>query len=127
MNSLLQDLLGHQAWADAEHWRAIESYAPAREDKVIYDRLHHIHQVQRLFIWAIGERNAEFAFSNPEHFKTFEDLKAYARGSHAEIDRFLSDVTDGRLSDNVTFSWFKDPPLVISVGEALTQCAMHSQ
>jgi uncharacterized damage-inducible protein DinB len=127
MNSLLQDLLAHQAWADAEHWRAIELNAPAREDPAIHDRLHHIHQVQRLFIWAVGERKTEFAFSKPEDFKTFDDLKLYARGSHSEIDRFVSYVTDARLSDNVTFSWFKDPPLVISVSKALTQCAMHSQ
>jgi len=98
-----------------------------REDQAIHDRLHHIHQVQRLFIWAVGERKTEFAFSKPEDFKTFDDLNRYARGSHSEIDRFVSYVTDARLSDNVTFSWFKDPPLVISVSEALTQCAMHSQ
>jgi hypothetical protein len=64
MNPLLEDLLDHQAWADAEHWRALELYAPAREDRAIHDRLHHIHQVQRLFIWAVGERQTEFAFSN---------------------------------------------------------------
>ena len=98
-----------------------------REDQAIHDRLHHIHQVQRLFIWAVGDRKSEFAFSKPEDFKTFDDLNRYARGSHSEIDRFVSYVTDARLSDNVTFSWFKDPPLVISVSEALTQCAMHSQ
>jgi hypothetical protein len=85
MNPLLEDLLDHQAWADAEHWRAIELSAPGREDQAIHDRLHHIHQVQRLFIWAVGERQSEFAFSKPEDFKTFDDLKAYARGSHSEI------------------------------------------
>ena len=81
MNSLLLDLLAHQTWADAEQ--------PVREDQAIHDRLHHIHQVQRLFIWAVGERKIEFAFNKPEDFKTSDDLKAYARGSHFEIDRFL--------------------------------------
>src|SRR5215831_4289877 len=83
MNSLLQDLLAHQAWADAEHWSEIELHGPAREDQAIQDRLHHIHQLQRLFIWAVGERKTEFAFSKPEHFKTFDDLNRYARGSHS--------------------------------------------
>jgi uncharacterized damage-inducible protein DinB len=127
MNSLLQDLLSHQAWADAEHWRAIEVCPPAREDQAIHDRLHHIHLVQRLFIWAVDERTTEFEVSKPEDFKTFDDLKAFARESYSDIDRFLSGLTDATLSRSVTFSWFKDPPLVISVGEALTQCAMHSQ
>jgi len=60
MNSLLEDLLAQESWADAEHWRALELHAPAREDLAIQGRLHH-------------------------------------------------------MSDNVTFSWFKDPPLVVFV------------
>ena len=127
MNSLLQDLYGHQAWADAEHWRAIDVHPVAREDQAIRGRLHHIHLVQRFFIWAVGDRRTEFAFSKPEDFETFDNLKAFARESHSDIDRFLSGVTDAQLSETVTFSWFKDPPLAITVTEALTQCAMHSQ
>ncbi len=127
MNTLLRDLYEHQAWADAEHWRAIEKHPPAREDAAIRRRLHHLHLVQRLFIWAVGDRATEFAFSQPEDFETFNDLKAFARESHALVDQFLSSVTDSRLSESVTFSWFKDPPLTITVTEALTQCAMHSQ
>ena len=57
-----------------------------------------------------------------------EDGCGSRRGeSHARVDQFLSSVTDSRLSESVTFSWFKDPPLTITVTEALTQCAMHSQ
>ena len=127
MNTLLRDLCEHQAWADAEHWRAIETHSPAREDAAIRNRLHHLHLVQRLFIWAVGERATEFPFSKPEDFATFNDLKAFARESHARVEQFLAHVTDSRLSESVTFSWFKDPPLTITVTEALTQCAMHSQ
>jgi hypothetical protein len=54
MNTLLRDLYEHQARADAEHWRAIEKHPPAREDAAIRNRLHHLHLVQRLFIWAVG-------------------------------------------------------------------------
>ena len=56
MDPLLRDLIDHQLWADTEHWRAIREAAAAREDKAIRDRLHHIHQVQRFFIWAVGGR-----------------------------------------------------------------------
>ena len=127
MTGLLQDLYGHQAWADAEHWRAIETHAPARDDEAIRRRLHHLHFVQRAFMWAVGDRATPFAFSKPEDFTTFGDLKAFARESHASIDRLLSGLTESRLAEQVSMPWFKDPPLTITVGEAMVQCAMHSQ
>src|SRR5713101_6905667 len=127
MNRVLQDLYGHQAWADAEHWRAMAAHAPAREDQALHHRLHHLHLVQRSFIWAVGDRTATFAFSKADDFKTFDDLKAFARDSHAIINQFVEGVTDTQLAQNVSIPWFKDPPLTITVGEALTQCAMHSQ
>jgi uncharacterized damage-inducible protein DinB len=127
MNPLLQDLFGHQEWADAEHWRAIAANPAARDDQAIRNRLHHIHLVQRGFTWAVGERTTGFTFSTPDDFDTFDDLRAFARASHANIDQLLSGITDPRLNESVTIEWFKDPPLTISVAEALTQCAMHSQ
>lgn len=127
MDSLLRDLYGHQAWADAEHWRAFEACPPARDDQAIRARLHHLHQVQRAFTWAVGDRKTEFAFSKPEDFKSFDGLKAFARETHANLDRFLSQLADARLTEEVSIPWFKDPPLTLTVSQALTQCVMHSQ
>ena len=127
MSSILQDLFRHQAWSDAEHWRAIEAHTPARDDEVIRRRLHHIHLVQRLFIWAVDERNTEFSFGKPEDFKTFQELRSFAQGSHRLIDEYVTGLNEIRLAKPVTFSLFKDPPLTISVSEALTQSVMHSQ
>jgi len=127
MDSLLHDLYDHQAWADAEHWRAIEAHAPAREDRAIHDRLHHLHLVQRSFMWAVGDRAAPFAFSAPADFKTLTELKAFAREAHAMMNGLLTRVTDARLAEPVDILWFRNPPLTISVREALAQCAMHSQ
>lgn len=126
-NPLLRDLYGHQAWADAEHWRAIGAHQPARDDSVIRNRLHHIHFVQHAFLWTVGDRATTFAMTKPDNFQSFEDLKAYARAFHEEVRRFLDGVSDARLAEPVTIAWFKDPPLTIRVAEALTQCAMHSQ
>src|SRR5436190_23453208 len=33
MKTLLVDLARHQSWADAEHWRALEAYRPAIEER----------------------------------------------------------------------------------------------
>jgi uncharacterized damage-inducible protein DinB len=126
MESMLRDLFGHQAWADAEHWRAIAAHPPARDDRAIRERLHHIHQVQRGLLWAVGDRAETFQFSKAEDFRSFEALHAYARDYDAGIRGFLDSVSDARLAEPVAIPWFKDPPLTIAVAEALTQCAMHS-
>ncbi len=125
-HTLLHELFGHQAWADAEHWRVIDGFGPAREDHALRTRLHHLHQVQRTFMWAVGDRLEPFTVTSPDSLATIDDLRAFARGSHAEMDRVLSQMTGDRLSDRVTMPWF-DPPLVIAAGEVLLQTAMHSQ
>src|SRR5947209_970304 len=82
MNPLLRDFYGHQVWADAEHWRAIEAHPPAAADKATRDRLHHIHLVQRAFRWIVGDRQSTFTITKPEDFAMAADLKAYAREYH---------------------------------------------
>jgi uncharacterized damage-inducible protein DinB len=127
VSSLLRDLIDHQAWADAESWNAIEAHPPAREHGAIRHRLHHLHLVQQFFTWAVGERAAEFSLSTPEDFSTFEDLKMFARRSHSGVSQFMVGVTDVRLAERISIPWFRDPPLALTVSEALMQCAMHSQ
>ena len=126
MNSILQDMYGHLAWADAEQWRAIGNHEVARGDTTIHQRLHHIHLVQRGFMWIIGDRSSEFVFSKPEDFD-FDKLKEFAVETHALIHSSISHLNEARLQENIHVPWFPDPPLTISITEALTQCAMHSQ
>jgi len=126
VDALVRELYGHQAWADAEHWRSLEAHPPALADKAILDRLHHIHIVQRAFRWIVGDRRSPFEFTRPEDFADPHALKAYARAYHDEIAAFLDGVSDARLDESIEVPWFKDPPLVLSVRRALTQAAMHS-
>jgi uncharacterized damage-inducible protein DinB len=127
VNPLLRDLLDHQVWADVELWNAVEAHAPAHDDRILRERLHHIHIVQRAFVWAAGDRSVEFSFSKPEDFATVDALREYARGSHEEIARRVRSLSDARLAESIAIPWFKDPPLTLTVTEALTQMAMHSQ
>lgn len=126
MNPLLRDFYGHQAWADAEHWKAIGAWPPARDDDAIRKRLHHIHLVQRTFLWAAGDQKREITFTAPEDFSSFDELKAYARGYHDVVKPFMNTVSAARLTEPLSIPWFKNPPLTITVEEALTQGAMHS-
>jgi uncharacterized damage-inducible protein DinB len=125
-NEWLRDLYAHQAWADAEHWNAIGAHPGAREDGAIRQRLHHIHFVQHAFLWTVGARDRPFSVTQPDDFASFDRLREYAREYHVQLP-VLRDLTDARLAESVSIVWFKDPPLTITVAEALTQCVMHSQ
>lgn len=127
MNPILRDLLDHQLWADAQYWTALVGHPPARDDKAIRDRLHHLHIVQRAFIWITGERVEPFEFSKPEDFASFEELRDYASGSHDAVIRRRDAISDRALTERITVPWFEDPPLQLTRAEALTQMAMHSQ
>jgi uncharacterized damage-inducible protein DinB len=117
-------MCGHQEWADAEHWRAFSALDAAREYAPLRERLHHIHQVQRMFVWAIGDRATQPVPTKAAEF-AFDALKAYARESHGQISRLLAGISHARLSENVSMPWFT-PPLEITVESALAQLAMHS-
>jgi uncharacterized damage-inducible protein DinB len=127
MFSLLRDMFDHQLWADAEHWRTMESSPAARDDETLRNRLHHIHLVQQSFMWTVGDRSTPFAMSNASDFPTFDALKSYARRVHDEIAQQFSMLTDDRLVEPVTIPWFTERALTISRAEALTQSVMHSQ
>jgi uncharacterized damage-inducible protein DinB len=126
MNPILRDMYDHQFWADAELWNAFAAHGAARDDKAIRDRLHHIHLVQRAFFWNVGGRSTPFAFSKADDFATFDDLRAFAIATHDAMRAGLATMTDARLAETVSIPWFQDPPLTLTVTEALTQCAMHS-
>jgi uncharacterized damage-inducible protein DinB len=126
MNPLLQDLYGHQEWADAAHWRAIGACEAAREDPAIRLLLLHIHVVQRYFMFACADGEGQPDVPAPEDFPTFAALKDYARASHRRVQAFVGALADARLEERVHIPWFKDPPLILAVREAMTQCAMHS-
>jgi uncharacterized damage-inducible protein DinB len=126
VNPILRDLLDHQFWADSQHWSAVAALPQAQEDRDIRARLHHIHLVQRMFIWAIGDRARTPAPTSVSDFPSFEALFGFARESHAALRATLERMTDVDFERPVTMPWFPAPPLTISTTEALTQMATHS-
>jgi uncharacterized damage-inducible protein DinB len=125
VDSYLNELYAHQAWADAEHWQAIEAHPAAIADRAIRERLLHIHLVQHGFLWVVGPRTSPFAFKKLEDFASTGEFKAYAQHYHAEMDQLLQSILAARLNEMIEVPWFQ-PPLKISVRHALTQAAMHS-
>ncbi len=125
MSDMLRDLFGHQAWADAVHWHALEKLPPALEDDAMRERLHHIYLVQRSFL-AIARGEAP-GLTKLSDFPTMAALRDDVRRYHDEARVLLPAISPARLADTVLIPWFKDPPCRITVCEALQQSVMHSQ
>jgi len=121
----LDELYAHQEWADAEHWRAFETYPAALADQAIRERLLHIHLVQHAFLWVTGARISEFAFKKLEDFPGMAELKGYGRRGHEELQALLKSAREEQMGEMIEVPWFK-PPARISRRHALTQAAMHS-
>ncbi len=124
MNDFLHDLYGHQAWADAEHWRVIEAHTEAHGDEKIRARLYHYQLTQNAFL--LIAKAEELVFPKLDEIPPMSILKRYARKYHKEAVAFVNSVSDDRLEEIVTIPWFKDPPIQITVAQGLTQAAMHS-
>src|SRR5215468_10588259 len=117
MHDWLNELYPHQAWADAEHWRAVGAVPAARDDRAIRSRLHHLHFVQHAFLWTVGDHAQPFKMTKPDDFPTFESLQTYAREFHEQAPTLISGLTPARLTEKVRIVWFND--LSITVAEAL--------
>jgi uncharacterized damage-inducible protein DinB len=125
VDSYLDELYAHQAWADAEHWRAFEAHPAALEDKAIRERLLHIHMVQHAFLWVVSPQRPEFAIKKLEDFPSMAELKTYAQQGLAEMRALLNGTDQGCIEEVIEVPWF-NPPLKLSRRHALTQAAMHS-
>lgn len=125
MNSYFDELLAHQEWADAEHWRAFAGHSRALADQALYERLYHIHVVQHAFLWVMGPRTSPFDYKKPEDFAEPAALKSYGQQGLADLRKRLKSTDANSFEEILEVPWF-NPPLKISLRHALMQVAMHS-
>ena len=120
---VVRDLLRHQAWADAEHWRAFAPFPGALDDEALFTRLHHLHMTQSAWVWVVGDRGDEFVFSNATDFVPAVTLRAFAVENHTALEALAA--SEASTLDRIFgVPWFDN--LQLSVREGLTQVAMHS-
>ncbi len=125
MLSHVSDLLVHMEWADAAHWRTILAHPPALDDRVLLERLHHIHLVQHFFCSVVSA--TPFAMTHPADFPTIDGLRQYGRDGLAALVALAGSLDEATVARPITIPWFKDPPLEITAAQALTQAALHTQ
>jgi uncharacterized damage-inducible protein DinB len=127
MSEMLRDFYAHQAWADAEHWRAILALPEAAADTALRDRLHHIFLVQRAFL-ALARGQAP-VLDRPGDYPDLASMRDAVTKFHREAADVVTGLTAAALAERVAIPWFTDAQeavLKVSVEQALTQAAMHS-
>ncbi len=124
MTNLLRDLLAHCEWANAEFFRAWGG-SPACDHEELRRREDHILLVQRMFLALL--RGEAFELPPKAEVPSHADLKAAAVASHAGLCAFAAGLDEPALAHTITQPFFKDPPCVLTVPEALVQVVTHTQ
>jgi uncharacterized damage-inducible protein DinB len=129
MIEFMRDLYGHQEWADAELWRAIEAQPGALADEHIAKRLRHFHSTQYGYLMLVrGEqvdvRNFVTRYGDSVPIQA---VKANAISIHQELKQFLTELPESKLEEKLLIPWFKDPSFIVTFSQALVQVPMHSQ
>jgi len=93
MLKTLRALLRHEAWADAEHWRALEACPSALASPEILERLNHINLAQRGHDLVVGWPR-QLSFLNQERVILANVLGAELLGGAMKALSEFGDVPD---------------------------------
>jgi uncharacterized damage-inducible protein DinB len=142
--SHLQDQFRHMEWADALLWRTALSLDTASMDETLRARLHHIHQVQRVFlsVWQGAFANlqdsherqqAVMAWVNKGSDLRGNDLLAWGQSYHREVRSYWESLAEEALAQPVALPWSEmvaarigQLPSASTLAETLQQVTMHS-
>jgi len=120
----LQDMLRHMAWADAV-WFHTWDRSGLQDDPDLLQRMQHTADVQGAFLMVL--RGQAVAFPGDRPTPGFAALRALTRSNHEAFAGFLAELAPDALARTVLVPWFPGPPCHVTVTEALTQVAMHTQ
>src|SRR6476646_5923504 len=105
MSDLLRELYGHQAWADSVLWQALAAQPGALDDRTIRERLHHLHLVQRLFLWASRGGEGEFTRSKVEDVPDIIAIAPDVRRYHDEAIAHVAALSAARRAETLNIPW----------------------
>jgi uncharacterized damage-inducible protein DinB len=131
MLAAVRPLFDHMEWADAMVWRAVGESASAADDKVLHDRLYHIHATQHAFVqvW----RGEEIVFKGPDDYPGLDAVLRLAREFYAVAPAYVAALNPEVVDDEMVLPWssyfakragFEARPSTL--GETLLQLPSHS-
>jgi len=119
----LQDLLHHQAWADAAFFRAWQ-VSGMLQDPELRMRMDHQVTTQEAFLQVL--RGEEVPQSD-RPTADYHELLARCEAAHLELQALLDGLDENGLARQIRVPWFPEPPCVTSLSEALLQVCLHGQ
>ena len=131
MLDAVRPLSEHMQWADAMVWRAVSDCPGAADDKVLHDRLYHIHATQHAFLQAW--RGEEVIFTGPTDYPGLDAVRELALAFYAVAPAHIASLTDDAVDRELVLPWssyfakragFTAHPSTL--GETLLQLPAHS-
>ena len=127
MNPLIDHLRTmhtHMDWADSI-WFQAWSRSGLQDDPELLQRVQHSADVQAAFLMVLNEEEVLFPGDKP--VPEFHQLRARTRSNHQAFQALFQAMGPERFARSVRVPWFPGPPCRVSVADALTQVAMHTQ
>lgn len=120
---ILGDLFRQMSWADASTWKAVLAYTPASEDRLLRERLHHIHLCQH--VWLKIWRDEPF---DPHAGEPLDlaGLANWAREYHEEVYRYFSSLEGPALVRKLIVPETGDDFHQPQLWESFVQITTHS-
>jgi uncharacterized damage-inducible protein DinB len=131
MLDAVRPLFAHMEWADAMVWRAVTDCAGASDDKVLHDRLYHIHATQHAFLQAW--RGEEVVFKGTDDYPGLDAVRDLGRAFYAVATDYIASLSPDAVDREMVLPWstyfakragFTAHPSTL--GETLLQLPSHS-
>jgi len=131
MLAAIRPLFDHMEWADATVWRAIGECAAAADDKVLHDRLYHIHATQHAFLktW----RGEEVVFTKPDAYPGLDAVRQLARDFYDVAPAYVASIAPDAVDKEMVLPWSSYfakrsgfEAHASTLGETLLQLPSHS-
>ena len=91
----LRELHAHLEWADAKVWSVALKTKWASRDKVLRDKLFHVHQTQRAYLNMWTDKPQQL--TKPEDFDSLVSLFEWAHPYYSEVRGFLDAANSSTL------------------------------
>ncbi|WP_306600670.1 DinB family protein [Geothrix sp. 21YS21S-2] len=120
----LRDMHDHMAWADAV-WFEAWGTSGFQDDEDLRQRVRHMADTESAFLMVLRGEHVRFDPATP--LPSFEALRTHTRANHEAYRALFREMPPEGLGRDLVVPWFPGPPCHITVDEALTQVAMHTQ
>jgi uncharacterized damage-inducible protein DinB len=118
----LTDLAQHQAWADAEHWKALHENTALWTDAEIHTRLNHMLTAVKMLVARATGQTPDLAAM--KQVQPMDELEPLMKKAHADL---AATVASADLEKVIALPRGPNGPFEAPAHALILQALMHSQ